>query len=137
MENCIFCKIVNKEIPANIIYEDEHLLAFLDINPISDGHTLIVPKKHYKDLNEINEDIAGKALVLAGKIGASVVESFNYEGYSIWENNGDFQDVAHFHIHVFGRHKNNDLKIQDPETPYKSENSHLINNRKIIIQNLK
>lgn len=125
MENCIFCKIINKEIPANIVYEDNYLIAFLDINPISDGHTLIVPKKHFKDLNEINEETGGKVLVLAAKIGKAIVENFNFEGYSIWENNGHFQDVPHFHLHVIGRHKNNDLKIKGPEAPYKSEKEHL------------
>lgn len=136
MENCIFCKIINKEIPANIVYEDNNLIAFLDINPISDGHTLIVPKKHYKDLNEISEQIGGKVLVLAGKIGAVIQECFNYEGYSIWENNGHFQDVPHFHLHVIGRHKDNDLKIQDPRQNYSNEAGHLSKIKSIISQKI-
>ena len=80
--DCIFCKIVNKEIPANIVYEDDYFLAFLDINPISPGHTLIIPKKHYRwvwDIPSEGNPSLEKYFKIAGKVANAIRKAFNQE----------------------------------------------------------
>jgi len=105
MDDCIFCKIISKEIPAKVVYEDDLILAFDDINPKAPVHTLIIPKKHFSSLNEVTPSqqallghIFVKAKEIAGKKG--VGES----GYRIVLNTGgdSGQDVFHIHFHVLG-----------------------------------
>ena len=100
MENCIFCKIINKEIPCYKIYEDEKVLAFLDINPKSNGHTLIIPKKHTKDFESISEDELNYLMKIAKKIFDLLKNKLSPKGIRIVQNNGCLQDVKHFHIHL-------------------------------------
>lgn len=102
---CIFCDIINKKIPADIVYEDENLIAFLDIAPIHSGHTLIIPKKHSNNFINDNE-FNSKALLLASKI-ANILKK-EYEGINILMNTGSVagQEVFHTHLHVIPRIKN-------------------------------
>jgi histidine triad (HIT) family protein len=115
MDSCVFCKIINRELPANIIFEDDHILAILDINPITDGHTLIIPKNDILDLHELDEITGGKILKVARLVANILKKEFKFEGVTILETNGAFQDVPHFHLHVFGRNQNQNIKIQYPE----------------------
>ena len=100
MKECIFCKIIDGEIPCMKIYEDDLVLAYLDIAPDSDGHTLIIPKKHYKDIFDIPSEIllhiynVSKVLInkLEGKLGC--------DGFSLLQNNGSIQEVKHYHLHI-------------------------------------
>lgn len=107
MDNCIFCKIVAGDIPSMRIYEDEDCIATLDIGPASTGHTLIIPKKHYKDLTEMNGELAGKLLMAAREIGMRQMERLGAAGFNIVQNNGAAagQTVLHFHIHVIPRYE--------------------------------
>lgn len=107
MENCIFCKIVAGDIPSMKIYEDENCIATLDINPATTGHTLIIPKKHYKDVTEIDEATLGKLFSVAKTIGMRQMERLEADGFNIIQNNGTAagQTVMHFHIHVIPRYK--------------------------------
>lgn len=108
MENCIFCKIVAGDIPSMRVYEDENCIATLDIGPASEGHTLIIPKQHFKDLTEMDEELLGKLLVVAKKIGMLQMERLGAVGFNIVQNNGVAagQTVMHFHIHVIPRYEN-------------------------------
>lgn len=101
--SCIFCRIANREILAEIIYEDETIISFLDIEPINEGHILIIPKKHYLDLDEIDEDTAVHIMKFAAKITKVLKRMYNPDGYSIMQNGGYFNDVGHYHMHVFPR----------------------------------
>ncbi len=100
MKECIFCKIIDGEIPCMKIYEDDLVLAYLDIAPDSDGHTLIIPKKHYKDVFDIPSEMllhiynVSKVLIkkLEGKLGC--------DGFSLLQNNGSVQEVKHYHLHI-------------------------------------
>lgn len=103
--DCIFCKIVNGEILSNLIYEDESIMCFLDIEPINEGHVLIIPKNHYLDADEIPTDILSSMMVLSKKIVRVIKEKYSPNGYSIMQNGGDFNDVGHYHMHVFPRYK--------------------------------
>jgi diadenosine tetraphosphate (Ap4A) HIT family hydrolase len=102
---CIFCNIANREIPAEIIYEDEMILSFLDIEPINEGHILIIPKKHFLDLDEIDEDTAVHIMKFAARITSVLKRMYKPDGYSIMQNGGYFNDVGHYHMHVFPRYK--------------------------------
>ena len=97
---CLFCKIVNGEIPCLKVYEDDIVLAFLDINPDSDGHTLIIPKKHFTDLDDIDLDTLNSINCAAKKIKKLLEEKLGCEGISLLQNNGLVQEVKHYHLHL-------------------------------------
>lgn len=102
--DCIFCKIVNGEILSNLIYEDESIMCFLDIEPINEGHVLIIPKNHYLDADEIPNNILSDMMVLSKKIVKVIKEKYSPDGYSIMQNGGEFNDIGHYHMHVFPRY---------------------------------
>jgi histidine triad (HIT) family protein len=115
--DCIFCKIVAGELPAQVIDEDERTIAFMDINPATRGHALVIPREHYRNLLEISaEDLeatAGAAQRLAGRVserlGAAGVNVLNSCGSAAW------QTVFHFHLHVIPRYEDDPLRL--PWTP--------------------
>ncbi len=114
---CIFCKIVEGEIPAYKIYEDEKTVAFLDIFPRALAHTLVVPKKHYETLDEMESDDL-KALIEAVKNVAKLLKKkLNAQGYNIVSNNGraSGQEVMHVHVHILPRFENDNIKFEFPE----------------------
>ena len=98
--DCIFGKIVEGKIPSLKIYEDDVILAFLDINPDSNGHTLIIPKKHYKDINDIDEKTLCHIYSKAKDIMKLLEEKLNADGFSLLQNNGSVQEVKHYHLHI-------------------------------------
>lgn len=112
MSDCIFCKIINKEIPSYTIYEDENMLAFLDISQVSKGHTLVVPKKHVSDIFEFNEELASAVFSKIPEI-ARAVRTFDPEikGLNLLNNNGKIasQSVFHSHIHLIPRYEDEKL----------------------------
>lgn len=107
MENCIFCKIANGEIPAATLYEDEDFRVILDLGPATKGHALILPKKHAANLYELPDELAAKAMVLAKKMAAKMTEILSCDGFNIVQNNGECagQTVFHFHMHLIPRYK--------------------------------
>ena len=108
MSDCIFDKIISKEIPAHIVYEDEVVIAFLDLGQVTPGHTLVVPKKHVKDIFEYDEELAAAVFSRIPKI-ARALKAMNPDvtGVNILNNNGEvaFQSVFHSHIHLIPRYK--------------------------------
>ncbi len=104
--NCIFCKIGKKELESNIVYESESITAFLDIDPINEGHVLIIPKKHYLDIEELPKNILDEIMELSQKMVKALKELYNPNGYSIMQNGGEFNDIGHFHLHIFPRYQN-------------------------------
>ena len=104
--DCLFCKIINKEIPSYKIYEDDVVYAFLDINPDSVGHTLIVPKKHYLDLDDIDIEILKHIMKIAKLLKKRIEEKLNCDGLTLIQNSGDIQEVKHFHLHLKPFYKN-------------------------------
>ena len=109
MNDCIFCKIAQGQIPCKKIYEDDTLMAYLDINPDSNGHTLVIPKKHYKDIFDIPNDIHSKIYETSLKIMKQIEEKLNCDGFSLVQNNGSIQEVKHFHLHIKPYYKNQQL----------------------------
>ena len=107
MENCIFCKIANGEIPAATLYEDEDFRVILDLGPASKGHALILPKTHAANIYELPEELAGKAMILAKKMAAKMTEALECVGFNIVQNKGEIagQTVFHFHMHLIPRYQ--------------------------------
>ncbi len=109
---CIFCKIANKEIDSNIVYETDNFIAFLDINPVNPGHTLIIPKKHYEHIIEMPEEYGIELMNVIKKVANAVKKAVNADGFNIAMNNGEAagQVVMHAHIHIIPRFKGDGLK---------------------------
>jgi len=111
MTDCIFCKIIEGEIPSHKVYEDEITLAFLDVNPTSKGHTLVVPKKHVETIDQASEmNYVWDTLV---KVTQAVKEAFNPEGLNISQNNGEIagQEVMHMHFHITPRYTGDEIEV--------------------------
>lgn len=105
--NCIFCRIVAGEIPSNTIYEDDEFKVILDASPASRGHALILPKEHYADIYEIDEETAGRAMKLAKRLAIRMTDALSCDGLNILQNNHEAagQTVFHFHMHLIPRYK--------------------------------
>ena len=103
--NCVFCRIVKKELPAHTVFENDHWLAFLDIKPVNLGHTLLVPKTHYDNLLDLPTNLATKALPLIQKIAAGVQGGTGAAGFNLGLNNGAAagQLINHVHFHIIPR----------------------------------
>lgn len=104
--NCIFCKIADGEIPSATLYEDDDFKVILDLSPASKGHALIIPKEHYRNLYDLDDALAQKALVLAKKMINKMTEVLDCDGYNIVQNNEEVagQTVFHFHMHLIPRY---------------------------------
>lgn len=109
MNDCIFCKIVNGDIPSYKVYEDDKIIAFLDISQTTKGHTLVIPKKHYANIYEITSDDISYLFGKIPMISKALKESVNCDGLNIINNTNEIagQSVFHFHVHLIPRYKNN------------------------------
>lgn len=106
-ENCIFCKLANGDIPTATLYEDDDFRVILDAGPATKGHALILPKEHYANLYELDDELAAKVLVLAKKMITKLTDVLGCDGYNLVQNNGEAagQTVFHFHLHLIPRYK--------------------------------
>lgn len=118
-DDCIFCKMVSGIIPVTKIYEDEVVLAFLDIGPVSDGHTLVIPKQHFKRLDECPAELLSQVAFRLGRIAKAVVKAVGSQGYNVLCNNGQAagQQVEHMHFHIIPR--NSGDRVFDKWPAYK------------------
>ncbi len=109
MEDCIFCKIIKGEIPSFKVYEDENVYAFEDINPIAEGHTLVIPKKHARDLLEIDGESLTAVQLASKKIIDAITKALKPSGVAAMQLNGESvgQSVLHYHLHLIPRLKDN------------------------------
>ena len=114
--NCIFCKILNNEIPSKKIYEDNDFLAMLDIAPATKGHVLIVPKEHATTMSDLSDDKLSKILVLAKKIVEAMKKVHGFTDYNIIQNNGPLagQTIAHYHLHLIPRYSVDEVSLWSP-----------------------
>jgi len=104
-DDCIFCRMVAGRIPVARVYEDEIVLAFLDIGPISDGHTLVIPKQHFEKLHDCPPELLGQVASRLGRIAGAVAAAMNADGYNLLCNNGRAagQLIEHLHFHIVPR----------------------------------
>jgi len=105
VKDCVFCKIVAGQIPVTKVFEDDVVLAFLDIGPVSDGHTLVVSKQHFEKLHDCQPDLLGRVGSRLGKVAGAVVAAMDCDGYNVLCNNGRAagQVVEHLHFHIIPR----------------------------------
>ncbi len=113
MDNCIFCKIIAGEIPSSTLYEDENFKAIMDISPAAKGHVIILSKKHYANLFELEEDVASKVMTVATRIARAIKAELDCDGINLLQNNGEAagQTVYHFHLHIIPRYINDKVKM--------------------------
>ncbi|MDP2712828.1 MAG: HIT family protein [Solirubrobacteraceae bacterium] len=115
--DCLFCKIVAGEIPATIVAQDERTIAFMDINPATRGHALVIPRAHARDVHEIEPDDLRAVVVTAQEIAGRARARFGADGVNLLNSNGAaaWQSVFHFHMHVIPRYADDPLEL--PWTP--------------------
>ena len=114
MENCIFCKIANKEIPGKIVYEDDLCLAFLDLSQTTNGHTLVVPKTHYQNILDVDKEVLSHLIKVTKKLTNQIITNLDAKGANVLTNANEVagQTVMHFHIHIIPRYNETDqIKI--------------------------
>ena len=109
--SCIFCRIAQKQVPASLVYEDEKVVAFLDIKPLNEGHTLVIPKAHYESIFEIPQNLAAYLHGVTKQIALAVKKATGADGISIIQQNGKAagQDIFHLHVHVIPRYEGQKL----------------------------
>lgn len=106
MKDCIFCKILSGEIPTRKIYEDEKVCVIMDVDPSQNGHMLIIPKKHYIDFTELDNDMLIHINMVTKKMKDLIYNKLNADGIRLVNNYGLYQVVKHYHLHVIPAYKN-------------------------------
>ena len=113
--DCLFCKIINGDIPSKTIYEDELVKVFLDINPSTNGDMLVVPKTHYENIYDIDEKLILHIHKVVKELYDMLKEKLSVDGLTLIQNNNYGQDIKHYHVHVTPRYTNDKLKVTKNE----------------------
>ncbi|MFX1258999.1 MAG: HIT family protein [Promethearchaeota archaeon] len=124
IKDCIFCQIVKKRIPSKIIFENERFLAFLDIFPISKGHTIVIPKNHHKNIEDIPEEELSGLFKIVKKLATLIHKQIKIDGYNILQNNfkAAGQVINHFHVHIIPRNETDQkFKLKIPRNQASEE----------------
>jgi histidine triad (HIT) family protein len=116
MSDCVFCKIVAKQIPATVVHEDEHTLAFMDIGQVNPGHVLVAVKKHADNIFALDDTQAAAVFRAAARVARAIRAAFSPEGLSVYQANGKpaGQTVFHFHLHLLPRHEGDGMELTWP-----------------------
>lgn len=114
-KDCIFCKIVEREMPANILYEDDLVLVMLDAFPDVDGHTLVIPKKHYEDIYSVPEDVLKHMIEIGKTKGKEIMTKLDKKALTFLINYGDAQAVKHIHLHILPNYIDKEHKLTKEE----------------------
>jgi histidine triad (HIT) family protein len=113
MGNCVFCKIAAGRTPAEVLYENEHAIVVLDVNPIHFGHALVIPRQHCKDFLDLPEQTFHSIMQAANVVARALVQGLELEGFNLFSNNGQIagQSVFHFHLHVTPRYRDDNIRF--------------------------
>ena len=116
MSDCVFCRIVARQIPATVVHEDEHTLAFMDLGQVNPGHVLVAVKAHAENLYALNDAQAGAVLRAAARLARAIRDAFKPEGLSVYQANGKAagQTVFHYHVHLVPRHEGDGMALSWP-----------------------
>jgi len=116
MADCVFCKIVAKELPSIVVHEDEDVLAFMDIAQVNPGHVLVAPKRHAENIYAVDEQQVAIVFRAATRVARAIRDAFSPDGLSVYQANGTAagQQVFHFHVHLIPRHNNDDVVLNFP-----------------------
>lgn len=112
----IFCKIINGEIPGKKVFDDDIVMVIMDVNPVSNGHCLVIPKVHYQDLYDIDIKTLNHILKIARDVSKILMEKISCDGITLVQNNGSVQEVKHFHLHLIPKYEGKDkvdLSVDD------------------------
>ena len=133
---CIFCMIAEGKIPSHKIYEDDVCVAFLDLSQANIGHTLIVPKKHFSNIIDLDNGVAGHLFSVTSKLTKAISKAFNVSDFNILNNCGEVagQTVHHFHIHIIPRKLNDNIKIELSSN--KLTDAEFVSLKNLLIENL-
>jgi histidine triad (HIT) family protein len=127
MSECVFCQIICKQLPASVVYEDKQVIAFLSNRPVNEGHTLVLPKKHYKNIYEISEDEVASLFKIVKRVAHAVRDAIGAEGIRVVQNNGwaAGQVIFHLHVHIIPMLPNEGFShgkaYRDPTQPRNEE----------------
>ena len=113
----IFCKIISGDIPSKCLYQDDIVMVVMDVNPSTNGHSLIIPRKHYKDIYDIDNDTLLHIFDVARDISNKITKRLGCDGVSFCQNNGIAQEVKHFHLHIIPKYKDN-VKLENVDDIY-------------------
>ena len=121
--DCVFCKIIAGELPGQIVAEDERTMSFMDISPATRGHALVVPRRHVKDLYEIDSDDLGAVILAAQRLAVRVRDRLHADGVNLINSCGSaaWQTVFHFHVHVIPRYQGDPLRLPWDPAPGSQE----------------
>jgi histidine triad (HIT) family protein len=124
-EDCIFCKILAGELPAEVVQEDEHTIAFMDINPWTRGHALVIPRNHSRDLLDVPEEDLARSMSAAKRLAGRMTDRLGAEGVNLLNACGSaaWQTVFHFHVHVIPRYEDDPLQL--PTRPRQADEEEL------------
>ena len=116
MSDCVFCKIVARQIPASVVYEDQHTLAFMDLGQVNPGHVLVTIKSHAENLYGLDDTHAAAVMRSAARIARAIRDAFKPAGLSVYQANGKAagQTVFHYHVHLVPRHDNDGMALSWP-----------------------
>jgi histidine triad (HIT) family protein len=122
-EDCIFCKVLSGEIPSQKIYEDEHTVAVMDINPWTRGHAVVIPRKHATDIFEIEDGELAAVAIAAKRVAAKMRDTLGCDGVNLLQSNGKaaWQTIFHLHFHVIPRYDDDPLELPTRPQPAKPE----------------
>jgi histidine triad (HIT) family protein len=113
LSECLGCRLSNQLEPVNIIYENEYVCCFLDIQPFNEGHTLILPKQHHLDVEELDIETANAIMRASMIISRAIKKLYNPDGITICQNGGKFNDLSHYHMHVIPRYEEQPFYIEE------------------------
>jgi histidine triad (HIT) family protein len=111
MNDCIFCKIIKGELPSKTFYEDEKIKVIMNIDPVTDGHLLVLPKQHQENILDIDNDLVAYSFSKIKELYPELKTKLNCSGLTICENNELGQDIHHFHLHLIPRYENDEVKL--------------------------
>jgi histidine triad (HIT) family protein len=116
MTDCVFCRIVARQIPATVVHEDEHTLAFMDLGQVNPGHVLVAVKRHAENLYALDDAQAGAVLRAAARVARAIRDAFAPQGLSVYQANGKVagQTVFHYHVHLVPRHEGDGMALTWP-----------------------
>lgn len=134
MDTCIFCKIINKEIPSYVVYENDTVIAILNRNMEVYGHTLVIPKKHYQDIYDIPEDVLSEIIKATKTLALRYKEKIGATGINLWHASGvdAQQSVFHFHMHILPRFENDGLDTRPKLTKIDVDKDILLQKIKMV-----
>jgi histidine triad (HIT) family protein len=133
IHDCLGCRLANKLEPTHIVFENDLITCILDIAPLNEGHVLILPKKHYLDVDDLDIETANAIMAAAACISKALKMVFKPDGISIFQNGGKFNDLGHYHMHIFPRYEGDGFAWVEPKDVTDAKNR-LSETKRMIIR---